>query len=206
MFRLGRFPVKSLLVGFLTFLPLLCSQAWDPAESPGECPSSPAAPSTSPWAGRAPRARGGAPGLRRWGAGGPRRLLQRSERHTDRPTHTAVICPGPLLPLCTSVAQTMAGLSHTVCGSNHTQSYAIIHHEESDGLFLVLEENAWRGCFGRSTAKLSDLTSVRWKTRSHLCFVFQILFIGFLLKTSDSPHKALLCVSSFIYFWTFLEL
>lgn len=110
----GGFPVKSYLVGYLTFIPLLCFQAWDPAESPGECPSSPAAPSASPWAGRAPGAGGGDPGLRRWGAGGPRRLLQRSERHTNR--RTGVIRPSPLLPLSTSVVQssTMAALSHTV--------------------------------------------------------------------------------------------
>lgn len=63
---------------FPTLVSLLCSQAWHPAESPGDCSSSPAAPSTSPWAGWAPRAGGGDPGLRRWGAGGPRGLLQRS--------------------------------------------------------------------------------------------------------------------------------
>lgn len=70
----------------VTVIQLLCSQAWDAAESLGECPSSPAAPSASSWACRASRARGGDPGLRWWGAGGPGRLLQRSEEPTR-------ICP-----------------------------------------------------------------------------------------------------------------
>lgn len=80
----GGFPVKSYLIGYLTTIALLCLQAWDPAESPGECASSPTAPSASPWASRATGAGGGDPGLWRWGARGPRRLLQRS----DRPTQT----------------------------------------------------------------------------------------------------------------------
>lgn len=110
------FPVKkkvTCLRGDLTFILLLCLQAWHPAESPSECSSSPAAPSTSPWAGRASRAGGRDPGLWRWGAGGPRRLLQRSAPHT----HTLKpVCPSPLLPLSTSAIRgsTMAALSHTV--------------------------------------------------------------------------------------------
>lgn len=95
----------------LTAITLLCFQAWDPAESPGECTSSPAAPSASPWAGRAPGAGGGDPGLRRWGARRPRRLLQRSDRATR--TNTNAHCPRPSLSLSTSVAlsSTMASLS-----------------------------------------------------------------------------------------------
>lgn len=95
----------------LTAFPLLCFQAWDPAESPGECTSSPTTPSASPWAGRAPGAGGGDPGLRRWGARRPRRLLQRSDSATRKNTITH--CPRPSPPLSTSVAlsSTMASLS-----------------------------------------------------------------------------------------------
>lgn len=97
----------------LTAVPLLCFQAWDPAESPGECTSSPTAPSASPWAGRAPGAGGGDPGLRRWGARRPRRLLQRSDKATRTSTNTNTHFPKPSLPLSTSVAlsSTMASLS-----------------------------------------------------------------------------------------------
>lgn len=88
------FPVKKKVThlrGDLTFILFLCLQAWHPAESPSECSSSPAAPSTSPWAGRASRAGGRDPGLWRWGAGGPRRLLQRSAPHTH--THWSQSVP-----------------------------------------------------------------------------------------------------------------
>lgn len=96
----GGFPLITCLLGCLTTIALLCLQAWDPAESPGECTSSSTAPSASPWASRAPGAGGGDPGLWRWGARGPRRLLQRS----DAPAHTPIICPRALLPLSMSVS------------------------------------------------------------------------------------------------------
>lgn len=81
----------------LLFWVTACSvsiQAWESAESPGDCPSSTATSSTSPWADRASRAGGGDPGLRRWGAGRPRRLLQRSGWYTEH-AHTEV---SPLPP------------------------------------------------------------------------------------------------------------
>lgn len=82
------------------FTLLLCSQAWDPTESPGQHTSSSSTTSSaSLWAGWPPGAGGGDPGLRRWGAGGSRRLLQRSGRHTK----AQFIRPCSLLPLCASV-------------------------------------------------------------------------------------------------------
>lgn len=92
--------LKTYLVAYLTSVALLCLQAWDPAESPRECTSSPATPSASPWASRAPGAGGGDPGLRRWGARGPRRLLQRSEGATHAKNHSTL----PITSATTSVA------------------------------------------------------------------------------------------------------
>lgn len=120
----------------LTAIPLLCFQAWDPAESPGECTSSPTTPSASPWAGRSPGAGGGDPGLRRWGARRPRRLLQRSDRATR--TNTNTHCPRPSLSLSTSVAlsSTMASLS--CCDRRSSRA--------TSRLFGCCQKNEWQ-CF-----------------------------------------------------------
>lgn len=93
-------PSEYYLAGYLTTCALLCFQAWDPAESPSERTSSPTTPSASPWASRAPGAGGGDPGLRRWGARGPSRLLQRSDRESTKPISSnpiqGLVCHTPL--------------------------------------------------------------------------------------------------------------
>lgn len=105
------FPSKYYLAGYLTACALLCFQAWDPAESPSDRTSSPSAPSASPWASRAPGAGGGDPGLRRWGARGPSRLLQRSDTDPTKPV-------GPILVqglVCHTQLQSDSPVSAPVC-------------------------------------------------------------------------------------------